>query len=43
MNHYWYRYLDWRIAGRTGRDVAIKVCADFAVSPLFACTYISGK
>lgn len=42
MNHQWYRLLDGRIGGRTGKDIAVKVAADFAVSPIFACTFIAG-
>uniref|UniRef100_A0A914W6U1 Mpv17-like protein 2 n=1 Tax=Plectus sambesii TaxID=2011161 RepID=A0A914W6U1_9BILA len=42
MNHHWYRLLDGRIGGRTGKDIATKVAADFAVSPIFACTFITG-
>ena len=30
-NHYWYKLLDWRLPGRTGLVVAVKVLLDICV------------
>ncbi|KAK0406309.1 hypothetical protein QR680_018496 [Steinernema hermaphroditum] len=42
MNHYWYKFLDSRMAGRTLKEALKKAAVDFCVSPMFAISFIGG-
>ncbi|KAI6191269.1 Mpv17-like protein 2 [Aphelenchoides bicaudatus] len=43
MNHFWYKFLERKIAGPvTVKLVAKKILADISVSPIFANVFISG-